>query len=307
MIGQTPTGALRLPESVFEGAAARPAQSYWSESWERFRRNRVGMVALTVIVLMCLLAASADLLSAYVTHWSYREQDLDQAFALPSSHHWLGSDELGRDTLTRLLYGARISLSVGFLTVGLALTVGALVGLVAGYYGGILDGVLMRLVDMLLSIPSIFFFILMAILIRPNAVTLSFIIASVGWGSLCRLVRGEVLSLRNRDYILATRSLGAGDIRVLARHLFPNVAPVMIVAASLLVGQVILAEAALSFLGLGIQAPEASWGNMLSNAQTYFVRSPLQVILPGLCIFMTVLAVNVFGNALRDAFDPRLK
>lgn len=307
MIGQTPTEALRLRESVFEGAGARTAQSYWSESWERLRRNRVGMMALVFILLVCLLAASADLLSNYVTHWTYREQDLEGAFALPSSHHWLGSDELGRDTLTRLLYGARISLSVGFLTVALALTVGAVVGLVAGYYGGILDGVLMRLVDMLLSIPSIFFFILMAILVRPNAVTLSCIIASVGWGSLCRLVRSEVLSLRSRDYIVATRSLGADDIRLIARHLVPNVAPVMIVAASLLVGQVILAEAALSFLGLGIQAPEASWGNMLSNAQTYFVRSPLQVILPGLAIFLTVLAVNVFGNALRDAFDPRLK
>src|ERR1700716_1238509 len=146
MIGQPLTGAWRLPETVFEGAAARAAQSYWSESWERLRRNRVGMVVLAFILLMCVLAASADGLSTYVTHWSYREQDLDQAFALPSSHHWLGSDELGRDTLTRLLYGARISLSVGFLTVALSLTLGAVVGLVAGYYGGILDGVLMRLV-----------------------------------------------------------------------------------------------------------------------------------------------------------------
>jgi peptide/nickel transport system permease protein len=307
MIGQTPTDALRLPETVFEGASVRAAQSYWSESWERLRRNRVGMFALGFIVLMCVLAASADLISTYVTHWSYREQDLDLAFGPPSSHHWLGSDELGRDTLTRLLYGARISLSVGFLTVALSLTVGSVVGLMAGYYGGILDGLLMRLVDMLLSIPSIFFFILMAILLHPNAVTLSIIIASVAWGSLCRLVRGEVLSLRSRDYIVATRSLGAGDIRLIAGHLFPNVAPVMIVSASLGVGQVILAEAALSFLGLGIQAPDASWGNMLTNAQTYFVRSPLQVILPGLAIFLTVLAVNIFGNALRDAFDPRLK
>src|ERR1700737_4076452 len=137
MIGQTPTGALRLPESVFEGAAARAAQSYWSESWERLRGNRVGMIALGFILLMCLLAASADLLSSDVTPWNYHERDLAAAFALPSSHHWLGSDELGRDTLTRLLYGARISLSVGFLTVALALTVGALVGLGGGYYGGV--------------------------------------------------------------------------------------------------------------------------------------------------------------------------
>jgi peptide/nickel transport system permease protein len=164
----------------------------------------------------------------------------------------------------------------------------------------------MRVVDTILSIPSIFLFMLLSILLRPNAVTLSMMIALVGWGSVARLVRGESLSIKTRDFITATRSIGARDVRLVIRHLLPNVLPVMIVAASLAVGQVILVEAALSYLGLGIQPPTPSWGNMLSNAQQYFYHSGYLIIFPGVCIFATVLAANIFGNAVRDAFDPRL-
>jgi len=165
----------------------------------------------------------------------------------------------------------------------------------------------MRIVDTVLSIPAIFLFILMSILFKPNAVTLAAIIASVGWGAVARLVRGEVLSVKERDFILATRSIGARDIRLMVRHLLPNVLPVLIVSASLGVGQIILVEAALDFLGLGIQPPTASWGNMLTNSQSYFYHDIWLVIFPGVMIFATVLASNVFGNSIRDAFDPRLK
>jgi peptide/nickel transport system permease protein len=285
----------------------RHAASYWRESWRRLLSNSLGMAALAVLAVMICLALGADLLSRYVTHYNFHETDLPHAFSLPGRAHWLGTDELGRDSLTRLLYGARVSLSVGFLTVLFSLSLGATVGLVSGYYGGPLDGLLMRLVDILLSIPSIFLFILMAIMFRPNAVSLAAIIASVSWGGVARLVRGEVLSVRSRDFIVAVKSVGARDPRVIVRHLLPNVLPVMIVAASLGLGQFILLEAALSFLGLGIQSPLASWGNMLSFAQTYFFKAPTQVVFPGCCIFLTVLATNLFGNALRDAFDPRLR
>jgi peptide/nickel transport system permease protein len=162
-------------------------------------------------------------------------------------------------------------------------------------------------VDVILSIPAIFLYILLSTLLRPNAVTLSFIIAFVGWGNVGRLVRAEALSLRSREFILATRSIGAGTVRLIVRHLLPNALPVMIVAASLAVGQIILAESALSFLGLGIQPPTPSWGNMLSNAQSYFSHSIWLVFLPGTLIFVTVLAFNLLGNAVRDAFDPRLR
>lgn len=290
-----------------EPTRGRPSRSFWQQSWEELRANRVAMAAGAVLVVMILVALTAPLISHFLTHYEPVQQDLNSPFAGPGRGHWLGTDELGRDTLTRLVWGARISLGIGFLTVAIALTVGSAVGLLAGYYGGLVDNVLMRVVDVVLAVPPIFLYILMSILFRPNALTLSVIIASVGWAALSRLVRSEVLSLRTRDYMLATRSLGARDGRLILRHLLPNVLPLMIVAASLALGQVILIEAALDFLGLGIDPPTPSWGNMLTNAPIYFVHSTWLVVLPGICIFLAVLAANLFGSALRDAFDPRLK
>ncbi len=307
MIGPTQAAQVQLPEPAFEGAARRPSQSYWSESWERLRENPIGIVAGVLILLLAVIAVVAPLLSHFLTHYNPAQQDLGTTFAPPGRPHWLGADELGRDTLTRLIYGARVSLGVGFLTVAISLLVGATVGLTAGFYGGWLDDLLMRLVDVLLAIPAIFLFILMSILFKPNAISLALIVASVGWGSVARLVRGEVLSVRNRDFMIATRSIGARNSRLILRHLLPNVLPVMIVFASFNVGQIILVEAALDFLGLGITPPTPSWGNMLTNAQTYFFHSAWLVIFPGVAIFLTVLAANLFGNAARDAFDPRLK
>ncbi len=296
-----------MPAAGIETGGARPAQSYWNESWERLRANRIGMTAGILIVVLAAIAVMAPLFSLVLTHYQPQTINLDQTFAKPGAAHLLGSDELGRDTLTRLIWGARVSLGVALLTVALSLSVGTTVGMVAGYYGGWIDDVLMRLVDTVLAIPAIFLFILMSILFRPNAFTLAAIIASVGWGSVARLVRGEVLSVKQRDFVVATRSIGASDSRLMVRHLLPNVLPVLIVAASLGVGQIILVEAALDFLGLGIQPPTPSWGNMLTNAQSYFFRSGWLVALPGITIFITVLASNLFGNAIRDAFDPRLK
>jgi peptide/nickel transport system permease protein len=307
VIGQTAAEELQLPESGVERKARRPAQSYWSAGWEELRANRIGMAGGVLIVFLALVAVAAPLLSQYFTHYQPTRQNLDSQFDPPGAAHLLGADEVGRDTLTRLIWGAQVSLGVGFLTVALQLVVGGGIGLLAGYYGRWLDEVLMRFVDMVLAIPSIFLFILMAVIFHPNALTLSVIIASVGWGAVARLVRGEVLSVKNRDFVLATRSVGAGDARLILRHLLPNVLPVLIVTASLGVGAVILVEAALDFLGLGIHPPTPSWGNMLTNAQTYYHHSPYLVIFPGLMFFVTVLATNIFGNAVRDAFDPRLR
>jgi peptide/nickel transport system permease protein len=309
MIGQGTVEELQLTDAGAPEPGLRRgrAKSYWSESWDRLRANRVGMLAGYLILLLALVAILAPLFSALVTHIDPTKQDLDSQFLPPGPQHWLGADETGRDTLTRLIWGARVSLGVGFLTVTIQIIVGGGVGLVAGFFSGWVDNLLMRIVDMVLAIPAIFLFILMAILFTPTAVTLSLIIASVGWGGVARLVRGEVLSVRGRDFMLATRSLGASNLRLILRHLLPNVLPVMIVAASLGVGAIILAEAALDFLGFGIHPPTPSWGNMLSNAQTYFAHSTWLVVFPGIMIFLTVLAANLFGNAVRDAFDPRLR
>ncbi len=307
MLGPSRVTELELPESPFEGEGRRPAQSYWNESWERLRANRIGMSAGVLILVLAVIAIAAPLFSQFLTHLDPTRQHLTDTFRTPGGTFVLGTDELGRDTLTRLIYGGRVTLGVAFLTVALSLTLGTTVGLVAGYYGRWLDDVLMRIVDVFLAIPAIFLFILMSILFRPNAITLAAIIASVGWGGVARLVRGEVLSVKQRDFILAARSIGARDVRLILRHLLPNVLPVLIVAASLGVGQIILIEAALDFLGLGIQPPTPSWGNMLTNAESYFFHSVWLVVFPGITIFVTVLASNVFGNAVRDAFDPRLK
>jgi peptide/nickel transport system permease protein len=306
MIDETLAKIELAPERVVE-RSERPGRSFWRESLDRLGENKMGMAAGGLIALLALIAICAPLLSALVTHYDPARQDLQNNFAFPGRVHWLGTDELGRDTLTRLIWGARISLGIGFLTVAIQLTFGAAIGLIAGYYGRLVDDVLMRVVDVVLAFPPIFLFIGLSILFRPSTVTLSLIIAFVGWGSVARLVRGEVLSIKNRDFMLATRSIGARDVRLIVGHLLPNSIPVMIVAASLALGQIILIEAALDFLGLGIQPPTASWGNMLTNAQTYFVHSVWLVVFPGVTIFVTVLAANLFGNAVRDAFDPRLR
>lgn len=305
-----------LPRTDAGSVGVRPAQSYWGESWERLRANRVGMAAGAVVLFMVAVALAAPLLATYVVHHTPYSIDLDATFSPPNGAHWLGTDEDGRDTLIRLVYGAQVTLQVALLSVTVALLVGGTVGLIAGFYGGWIDNVLMRFVDMLLSIPAIYLLILLTILqpkIGPIHLTtsdprsLAVIIAVVGWGGLSRLVRGEVLTVKNRDFMLAARSIGASDLRLMVRHLLPNVLAVMIVAASLNVGAIIITESILDFIGLGIQPPTASWGNMLTNAQTYFYHSVWLVVLPGALIFITVLAMNLFGNALRDAFDPRLK
>ncbi|HEX6547337.1 MAG TPA: ABC transporter permease [Candidatus Dormibacteraeota bacterium] len=309
MIGQGAVAEAARLQAGVEDVTARPAQSYWRASWQRLVENRVGMAAGAVVLLMVVIALAAPLVAVLVHH-QYYEQDLDNNFAPPfAPNHLLGTDELGRDTLVRLMYGAQVSLGVALLTVLLSLTVGSTVGVMAGYYGGLIEDLLMRLVDVVLAIPRIFLFILVGILFfhQTSLLSLSIVIASVGWGATARLCRGETLSLRSRDFMLATRSLGASDVRLMVRHLLPNVLPVLIVAASLGVGGIILAEAALDYLGFGIHPPTPSWGNMLSNAQTYYVHSVWLVILPGVCIFITVLAANVLGNAVRDAFDPRLR
>jgi peptide/nickel transport system permease protein len=278
----------------------------WVSVWRRFRGDYVALASLVVAMLLVVVALAAPLISTYVTGFEPQQQSLLRALRPPGAPNYLGTDELGRDVLTRLVYGARVSLGVAALTVTVALTLGAFLGSLAGYYGGWVDSVIMRSVDALQSIPSLFILIFVSVIFNVGPVSLAFVIASLSWTGISRLVRAEVLSLRTRDFVVAARALGASDARLIVHHVMPNVVPVMIVWATLAVGNVILSEATLSYLGLGIQPPTPSWGNMLTNAQQYFYRSVTLVIAPGLAIFVTVLVVNVVGNALRDALDPRL-
>lgn len=315
----------------------KKSPGYLARAWRRFRRNRLSVFALIVFILIVLFSYGAPLVSSVVTHQSYDAQSLLTKFSAPGAtvralsmsgpdagkfvmqKHWLGSDELGRDVLTRLAYGGRISLSVAFITMILALTIGLLIGVTAGYYGGWIDAVLMRLVDIFISVPGLFVLILISTTINNNKLiannpvfknygwlVLPFVIAALSWTTISRLLRGEFLAARGRDYVEAARVLGASNGRIIFRHILPNVMPIVIVWASLVVPGLILTEAALSYLGFGVQIPTPSWGNMLSNAQEYFTKAPFLVFVPGLAIFITVLMVNLMSNGLRDALDPRL-
>ncbi len=288
-------------------AAIHPARTYRSMAMNRFRRNTPAMSGLVVVLLMVTLALGAGVLSRHVTGHTADEQHPTQRFApIGERSFLLGSDDLGRDTATRLLYGARVSLGVASLSVAIALLIGVGAGLLAGYFGGWVDSVLMRLVDIMLSVPTLFLLLLVAALWEVGPVSLALLIAVVSWLTLARLVRGEVLALRQREYVEAAWLSGASNGRVMVRHVLPNVLPVIIVWISLTTPALILTEAGLSYLGLGIQPPTPSWGNMLSSAQRTWGYSTALVVLPGLSIYVTVFAINLIGNGLREALDPRL-
>jgi peptide/nickel transport system permease protein len=286
----------------------RTAPGFYRRAWRRYRRNSVAVAALAVVVAIALFALAADLISTYVTGFDYRENHLEHRLSKPGENGYiLGSDGNGRDILTRLAYGGRVSLTVATLATLSTMVLGATIGACAGYFGRAVDGVLMRSADVLLSIPTLSLLILVSTLYRPSYLGLALFIAAVGWPGLARLVRGDVLALRNREFVEAARIMGASDGRILTRHLFPNLLPTMIVWGSQVIPGFILTEAALSFLGLGVRVPTPSWGNMLTEAQQVYRTNWTNVFFPGLLIFLTALTINLAGNGLRDAFDPRLK
>jgi peptide/nickel transport system permease protein len=285
----------------------RSSAGYWLRAWRRFRQNKLSLVALTVVCLVIVFALVAPLISRHVTHYTYAENHLPQKLTPPfSSDYYLGADGNGRDVLTRLAYGGRISLMIAALgSLGLLLLGGSF-GAIAGYAGGISDTVLMRLADVILCIPSLPLLILVSSLYDPPPATLALFIAAFGWPGVSRLVRGEVLRLRHQDFIEASRVLGASNVRIVLRHIFPNVVPIIVVWASLVVPALILVEASLSYLGVGVKVPNPSWGNMLQDAKGFYYQAWWLTFIPGFMIYITVLGINLVGSGLRDALDPRL-
>ncbi len=275
--------------------------SYARLVWHQFIAHRLAVVGMIMVVALVLLAICVPLLSPH----SPSEPDLFNQLAPPSLQHPLGTDPLGRDVLTRLLYGARVSLAVGVLSSLISMVIGVAVGAIAGYYGGWVDNVLMRLVDLLLAFPAIFLLLILFATIQRSLVIVILFLGLFGWLYLARVVRGEILSLRERDFILASRALGLGHGRLIVRHLVPNVSGAIIVTFTLDVALNMLAEGALSFLGFGVPDSTPTWGNMLNGAASYYTRAPLLTIAPGLAITLAVLAVNFIGDGLRDALDPR--
>lgn len=269
-------------------------------AWDRFREHRLAMgsaVVLVVLIGVCLAAP-------WIAPYSFTEQDLSTTFGSPDGTYLLGTDSLGRDQLSRLLYGGRVSLLVGFGVALVAGTFGAAVGLAAGYAGGWVDAVLMRMTDFMLALPALIFLIVAARIFGDAIPIVVLIVSSISWMSLARIVRGVTLSVKNQEFILAARAAGAGPIRIVSRHVLPNVMGPIVVNLTLTVAGAILLESGLSFLGLGIQPPTPTWGNMLAGSKGYVQTAPWLVWFPGLMILTTVLCVNFLGDGLRDALDP---
>lgn len=277
-------------------------EGYWRIVWRRFKRHRVAYVGFFFFVFLLLMV----ILGPHVVPYQLDQVSLGKRMHMPSSSHWFGTDELGRDTWVRIMYGGRVSLAVG-LTVGFSTVIlGGLIGILAGYVGGVVDNALMRIVDVIYTIPRIVLLLVLSKLAGPGLLNIIIILVALEWTNAARLARSAVLSFREQEFVLAAQCLGASRWRVMLRHLLPNSLAPLIVAATLDAGAAIRAETTLSFLGLGIQPPTPSWGNLLTNAATNIFIAPLQVFLPGLFIFFALMSFNLLGDALRDALDPRL-
>ena len=280
---------------------SRPARTPWQIAVARFRRSKLAMLGLFLITVMTLLAVFADAIAPY----GENEIDLFDITAKPSAEHWMGTDELGRDELSRLMFGARVSLLVGVGTALLSTALGIIVGSLAGYYGGWIDSALMRFVDVILAFPAIFLLLIFFSIQGSSVLTVILFLGLFSWMWLARIIRGEFLSLKERDFIEAARSIGVPDGRLMWRHLLPNVGAAIIVSTTLNIAYAMLTEATLSFLGFGVPAGTPTWGNMLNAARPNYVQVPLLAIAPGLTLTIAVLAINFVGDGLRDALDPR--
>jgi peptide/nickel transport system permease protein len=285
------------------GTRAFRRRSEWRAGLRVLVRNRVALASVLFLLLIHLVALAAPLIAPADPDFI----QIGKRFQRPNSEFILGSDENGRDVLTRLIYGSRVSLLVGSLSVLLSVTIGTLAGAVAGYRGGIVDSLIMRFTDGVLTIPTFFLVLIIVTVFGSSLRNLILVIALTSWMVIARVVRGDVLRTVNQDYVLAARALGVPPGRLVLRHVLPGAVPSIIVSTTLGVANAILTESALSYLGLGVQPPTPTWGNMLSGAQNYLFRRPELTIYPGVLIFLTVLAYNFFGDGLHDAMDPRYR
>jgi peptide/nickel transport system permease protein len=306
LTGNEPDFAPDLVEAQIQGRT--PLQL----AWRRLRRDKVSMISLGFVIFLCLVAIFAPLLTALIGHppntqYSNTGLSIFDHPVGPSRAFLLGTDDLGRDVLSRLIYGSRISLEVGIGATALALAFGVLLGLVSGYYGGRIDAVIARFIDILLAFPVLLFAIALVARFGPSLTLILFVIALFQWPLIARLVRGQVIGLREREFVEAAHSLGSSDLRIMFLDILPNLIALAIVYATLLIPVNIVLEATLSYLGLGIQPPTASWGNMISEAQTgdLYTIAWWFLVFPCIALFLTTLAFNLLGDGLRDALDPR--
>lgn len=283
------------------GEVIIPRVSRWRRRWGKLKDNKAGLAGLIIILVLILTAILANVLAPF----SYKAQDLSIMNSPPSREHLMGTDEFGRDVLSRIIHGSRLSVFVGVVSVGLSVLVGVLLGALAGYYGGLLDQFVSLAADLTWSLPEILVALLLVAVLGAGLECVVVAIAITYWAQYARLIRGQIIMLKNEVYVEATRSLGASDFNILFKHLFPNAIGPVVVAATIGIGQAIVLEATLGFLGLGAQPPLPSWGAMMSSGTAYLFISPWVIIFPGLAMMITVLGFNLFGDALVDLLDVR--
>lgn len=291
-------------------AEVRPSRSLWSNAWFKLRHDRLTIAAMALLLLLAVLSILAPVFADNLFHYKFEQQDLFHTYERPTFDppaYLLGSDEVGRSQVVRLLFGGQVSLFVGFVAAIVNFAVGVPIGLAAGYYRGYFDDFITWLITTLNGIPQLFLLLIIAALWQPGPLTLIAIIGLLNWTGITLYVRGQTISLREREYVTSAHAIGASNVRVMFKHILPNVLPLIFVLAAIDVGAIVLLESALSFLGLGILPPTPSWGNMLTNGASYFVRAWWLVVPPGVMIFLTVLCLYLIGDGLRDALDPRLK
>ncbi|QEK12947.1 ABC transporter permease [Crassaminicella thermophila] len=296
------TKTLEAKSQKQENVIKKRKSNFW-EVIRRLRKSHMAMIGLFIVCLLILTAIFADVIAPY----GYDDQELSNAFKSPSFKHLFGTDEFGRDIFSRIIYGSRISLEVGFIAVSISVVIGGFLGAIAGYYGGMVDNFIMRCMDVLLSIPQILLAISIAASLGPGLINLMIAVGISSIPQYARLVRASVLSIREQEFIEAARSVGSSDIRIIFKHILPNCLAPIIVQATLGVAFAILTAAGLSFIGLGIQPPTPEWGAMLSGGRGYIRDYAYMTLFPGLAIMITILALNFLGDGLRDALDPKLK
>lgn len=282
---------------------SRPSLTYWQDAWRRLKQNKVAMASLCVLTLIALFSIIAPAVSQY----TYDKANFSETYQLPSPQHWFGTDALGRDLWVRTWYGGRISLTIGFVAAFLDLVIGSLYGGISGYLGGRVDDIMMRIVEIIYGLPTLLLLILLLLVMGTGLKTIILAMVLLGWVGMARLVRGQVLQLKEQDYVLAARNLGATPMRIIVRHLLPNTLGPVLVTLTLTVPAAIFFEAFLSFIGLGVKAPIASWGVLASEGQGQILTFPHMLIFPALAIAIAMLAFNLLGDGLRDALDPRLR
>lgn len=293
-----------LPLTRVQLQTAAPAYtSFWFDAWHRLRRNRQAVLGIAMLVLLVLAAVSAPLLAPY----DPVKVNLRQQFVVPSGQHLFGTDFYGRDVLSRVIYGLQISLVIGLVPSFIAVAIGAALGVLSGYYGRWTDKFIMRVADLVLAFPSILLAMAVTYTLGASLYTMFIALSVVSWGTVARVVRSQTLSLRERDFVLAARSVGSGGWRIMARHILPNTLAPVIVLLTFLIPDAILTEASLSFLGVGAQPPTPSLGLMVSEGQQYLFKAPWASVMPGFAILLIVLAFNFAGDGLREAMDPYLK